>query len=130
MAKEPKPISFPEGFFLILICLLADLFELLGGFLSASVILAPVGIFLGFMVDWIAWPIVQLALYFKNAKGFLYLAGSLIELIPLIDVLPIRTASILIVIYLANHPKTAALAGAKKPSSIISPAKRFNSSDS
>ena len=92
MAKEPKPISFPEGFFLILICLLADLFELLGGFLSASVILAPVGIFLGFMVDWIAWPIVQLALYFKNAKGFLYLAGSLIELIPIVDVLPIRTA--------------------------------------
>lgn len=48
----------------------------------------------------------------KGARWEWELAGNLIEFIPIVDTLPIRTAMLIVAIYLTNHPPAAVGGGA------------------
>ncbi|MBI4993842.1 hypothetical protein HZC33_02725 [Candidatus Wolfebacteria bacterium] len=90
MNEEEKKISLPEIIFIIGLGLLAELFDII-----------DFGWLIGFPLQF--WLIMKGGIGFKNQATLL--AGNLIELIPVLDWLPIRIVALIITIYLINHPK-------------------------
>ncbi len=87
----------------------ADLFDVITGLAAAVPIIGQILIFSNWFVDIFVLVIIQLWFIMKGGIGFgkqaVALVGNLIEFIPLLDILPIRTATLLVAIYLINHPK-------------------------
>ena len=96
--EKPQPkIDYVEalyaGFFLFV---LPDIIELVLMF------------FLGdswFLTDIFFDPAEQLYLYLKGVKGSYVLIGNIVELIPFIGDLPIRTTTFIITVWVEHHPK-------------------------
>ena len=96
--EKPQPkIDYVEalyaGFFLFV---LPDIIELVLMF------------FLGdswFLTDIFFDPAEQLYLYLKGVKGIYVLIGNIVELIPFIGDLPIRTTTFIITVWVEHHPK-------------------------
>lgn len=108
---EGPKISLPEGIIMVMISLVAEVMDIVG---SLTVFLMP----LSWISDLTNLAIIQIWLIMKGGIGFkkqaVALTGNLIELIPILDILPIRTATLLIAIYLINHPKAAKIAAPAK----------------
>ncbi len=115
--EAEKKFNFGEGLILVLFTIFADLFELIADGLGLIPVLAPLSIGLSWFINVTVMAIVISIFFMKGERGIWYLAGSAIEFIPVINILPIRTATCLVAIYLANHPKAAVLAG--KPLGVI-----------
>jgi len=101
-----KKISLPEGMIMFLFVASADLAELI-------LIVVP---FLTAFISFPVWLIIQLWLIMKGIKGSWFLAGGLFDtLINLIgfDLPFAKTITLLVTIYLANHPKVTAIATGK-----------------
>ena len=101
--KAPH-FDFIEGFFLISINLIVDGIEWTE--------LTGIGIILAFLVDFIIGPITILWLWFKGVPmiGRNAVAQG-VELIPGLDLLPIRTTAVVLTIIATNKPKTFDKAG-------------------
>ena len=108
--ESPK-ISLPEGIIMLAISLGAETMDVVG---SLSGILVP----LSWLSDFINLAVIQGWLIMKGGIGFrkqaTALTGNLIEFVPGLDILPIRTATLLIAIYLINHPKAGKIAAPAK----------------
>ncbi|MEK7193858.1 MAG: hypothetical protein AAB651_00655 [Patescibacteria group bacterium] len=108
---EGPKISLPEGIIMVLISLVAEVMDIVG---SLTVFLTP----LSWISDLTNLAIIQIWLIIKGGIGFrkqaVALTGNLIELIPVLDILPVRTATLLVAIYLINHPKAAKIAAPAK----------------
>lgn len=118
-ADQPAPppeahgkISLVEGIVMLMITLTADIIEIILTFFALN----PLSV----VIDVPTTAIIQFWLWMKGAKGTWALAGNLIEFIPYLDFLPIRTVTLLITIYLSNHQKTAAVAGSSRGRAMIS----------
>jgi len=96
--EKPKPkIDYIEGFIAgFFLFALPDIIELVLMF------------FLGdswFLTDIFFWPAEQLYLYLKGVKGTYVLVGNILELIPFVGNLPIRTTTFIITVWVEHHPK-------------------------
>jgi hypothetical protein len=100
---EPK-ISLPEALIAgPLLFGIPDLIELLLGFFGIDTL----GI-----TDAIAFPGSQIYLRMKGVKSTYALMGNILELIPYVGVLPLRTIGYIAVVWLDHHPKAEAAIGA------------------
>ena len=92
----------------------ADALEIFTDLSAAVPVIGQILLFLNPFVDIFVLAIVQLWFIMKGGIGFRKqvsaLVGNLIEFIPGLDILPIRTTTLIIVIYLINHPKVAKVA--------------------
>jgi len=97
-------IGIVEIIIMLLIVIPVDILEAIADFTSGIPILGQIFI----IVMWLADPICTFAigfwLWMKRLKGLWYIAGSMLEWIPGIDALPIRTGALLLTIHLANLP--------------------------
>lgn len=117
-APEPRgKISLVEGIVMLMITLTADLIEFILTFFALN----PLSI----IIDVPTTAIIQFWLWMKGAKGTWALAGNLIEFIPYLDFLPIRTATLLVTIWVTNHQKAANLASTERGRSVLTRAFRI-----
>jgi hypothetical protein len=97
---EGPKISLPEGIIMASISSGADLMDILG---SLTAFLMP----LNWLSDLVSLAVIQVWLIMKGGIGFkkqaVALTGNLIDIIPILDILPNRTAALLIAIYMINH---------------------------
>ncbi|MDP3014812.1 MAG: hypothetical protein Q8N28_00065 [bacterium] len=108
MDEEQKKISLPEIIIMAMIVGGADLFDVFVNLAAAVPVIGQILLFGNWFVDIFVLAIVQFWLIMKGGIGFrkqaTVLVGNLVEMIPLLDILPIRTATLLVVIYMINHP--------------------------
>lgn len=94
MEHEPR-ISTAEAIIWILVCILADIISII-----------PI-------VNWLVWIIMFPAtwMYFKSkgVQSQTALVGSIIEVIPVLSVLPGYTVEMIMAIYMDRHPRVAAV---------------------
>lgn len=114
--EEDKKFCLVEIILLLMIVVPVDILEPIVDLISPVPVLGQIALVVMHFADWIVLFIVQFWLIMKGVKGLWALAGNLLEFIPYLDALPIRTATLILTIYLANHPKAAqvaAVAGGK-----------------
>lgn len=96
MDKSPPKISNIEAFLIMCLVLLADIVELV-----LALFLLP-----DFWIpDIITFPITQIYFRMKGVRGDYALIGNLLELIPYVSALPMRTALVGAVIIIDRSPK-------------------------
>jgi len=104
--EEQKKISLPEGIIMVLIVLCADIVEIL-------VDLTGFGIIIGEVINFAVGAMIEFWLFIKGIKGFWKLTswgiGTLLDG-ALASFLPIKTITLIITIWLVNHPKAAQVA--------------------
>lgn len=104
-----KKISLPEIIIMVMIVAGADLFDVFVDLAAAVPVIGQILLFGNWFVDIFVFVIVQFWLIMKGGIGFrkqaTVLVGNLVEMIPFLDVLPIRTAALLAAIYMINNPK-------------------------
>lgn len=94
--------SLPEILMIVGMAVLFDLYEVVAA-LTTVVVIGVVLYIIGIILD-IGWLVtVNLMFALKGGKWALNLVGDLVELIPGIDILPIRTAVVIIAIVWSNH---------------------------
>lgn len=101
-SQPPEPrgkITLVEGIIMLMITATADLIELILTLFGLN----PLSIVVDIPVTFI----IQFWLMMKGSKWTWALAGNLIEFIPYLDFLPIRTGALLVTIYLSNRQKAA-----------------------
>lgn len=80
-------------------------------------------IFVGLDTFWItdafAFPGSQIYLRIKGVKSTYALAGNVLELVPYLGALPLRTIGFVMVVWLDHHPKAEALIGAAAKSGAL-----------
>ncbi len=94
--EDQKKVSLPEAIMLFLYIGGLDLVGLLLIFFA----LDDFGI-----IDILSFPVTQFYFRMKGIKATADLVGNLVELIPYVGALPIRTITLASTIYIANHPK-------------------------
>src|SRR3989344_7691331 len=94
--EDQKKVSLPEAIMLILY---------IGGLDLVGLLLIFIGLDDFGIIDILSFPVTQFYFRIKGIKATTDLVGNLIELIPYVGALPIRTITLLITIYAANHPE-------------------------
>lgn len=100
-------ISLAESMFMVAICGLADLAEVIITVVLLD--LGGAGEVVKYFIDPIVWAIIGFWLKLKGVRQTWFTVGSLIELIPFADVFPTRTIAILATIKVANSEKLSAV---------------------
>lgn len=98
-----KKISTPEAIFLILGCIVVDLIDLAITIFLLD--LGGAGEFIKWTLNIFFWAIISIYFIIKGVRQLWFMAGSLIEFIPVINALPIRTITMIIVIVLDRSPR-------------------------
>src|SRR3989344_8425880 len=93
---EDKKISLPET---ILLNLYIIPFDILG------LVLVFFGVDDFWIIDILTFPVTQFYFRMKGAKASADLVASVVELIPYVGALPIKSIGMNISIYLTNHPE-------------------------
>jgi hypothetical protein len=108
---EQKKIQLPEIIIMLMIVGGADGLEVVTNLSAAVPVVGQILLFFNPFVDISVLAIIQFWLIMKGGIGFskqaTALVGNLIELVPGLDILPIRTTTLLVAIYMINHPKVA-----------------------
>ncbi|MBI2033500.1 MAG: hypothetical protein HYT13_00135 [Candidatus Liptonbacteria bacterium] len=104
MEEEEKKIQLPEAILMIIIVFLSDVGDIFGMLIFGIPIIGQIVILGTKAFSFLAWALIQLWLIMKGVRGLWFSAGSLVDLIGLPFA---QTATIMVTIYLANHPKTA-----------------------
>ena len=91
--------GFVEGFFLITLCAVGDAFELFD--------LTGIGVIVGLLVDFLVGPLITIYLFLKGTPRVVSrnAIAQAVEIIPYIDLLPIRTVVIILTIMGTNNPE-------------------------
>jgi multisubunit Na+/H+ antiporter MnhG subunit len=99
--EKAKPFILAEIVLLVLFSVFLDVYELIALVTTIAFIGFLLELF-GFFLDF-AWIFgANLVFFLKRGRWALNLAGSVIELIPGLDALPIRTVALAIAIFLTN----------------------------
>lgn len=109
MNEENKPepkISGAEAIVMITLVALFDLADLLATFLT---VFFGAGEFIKLFINAIASVVIWLWAIMRGVGPTRVLAGSILEFVPLINVLPMRTVAMASTIWLDWHPKEAAI---------------------
>ena len=102
--QNEQKISLPEIILMTLICGGTDVFEIFATLASGTVILAAIFVSLNWMLDIFCWLSLLIWLIMKRIKGVWVLSGNALEMIPGLDVLPLRTITLWLTIFLINRP--------------------------
>ncbi|MCL4406351.1 MAG: hypothetical protein M1586_02585 [Patescibacteria group bacterium] len=105
MDKASPKISLPEGIILFLVAIGADLFELLNGLFGLVPVVGLIFLFLNSFVALIAGIVINGYLLVKGIKGVWSLAGGVFELFPILNILPIKTITLLVTFFLISRPE-------------------------
>lgn len=111
--EEEKKISLVETIFMVMVAGLADIFELVATVATPVPVVGQILLFFKWIVSICTWLILQFWLIMKGIRGMWFLSGSLLDAIAnflMLDIPFGKTVSIILTIYLANHPKTAQMA--------------------
>lgn len=108
--KEGPKISLVEIILMMLIVVPFDILEVVADLISPIPIIGQIALVVMHFGDWIVLFIVQFWLIMKGLKGLWALAGNLLEFIPYVDIMPLRTLGLIATIILANRPETAKIA--------------------
>lgn len=108
--EEEKKFSLFEIIMIMMIVIAMDLFELFSGLMLLVPFIGELFSLVNGFVDFFVIAIVQFWFIMKGERGLLVLAGNILEFIPGIDALPLRSITTAIGLYLANHPETAGVA--------------------
>ena len=104
--EENKKISLPETILMTLIVGSADAFEVFSDVIFPIPVIGQIFVPINWFVDFFILALVQFWLIMKGGIGFrkqaVSLVGNIIELVPGLDILPIRTTTLLVAIYLIN----------------------------
>ena len=100
--KPEKKVSTAEAVIMILLSLLFDGIEFVLGLLLVGEFTNPITniLFSGVFIFWFTM---------KGIRIPSVLLGTLLEFVPVINLLPIRTATVIITIMIANNPKLSAV---------------------
>lgn len=109
MEEKPK-FSLVEIILLMLVVVPIDVLEIITDLISPIPVVGQVVLFAMFFVDLISLFVIQFWLIMKGLRGFWALSANLLEFIPYIDALPLRTIGVITTIVLANRPEAAAAA--------------------
>jgi hypothetical protein len=96
MDEKEKIISLPEAIILTTYIGITDLIGIVLIFFALDDF---------FIIDALTFPVTQFYFRIKGVKGTADLISNILELIPYVGALPIRTIGLLITIYMANHPE-------------------------
>lgn len=114
MDEKQKKIGLPEIIIMLMVVGGADALEVVTDLSFAIPVIGQILLFTNPFIDIFTLAIVQFWLIMKGGIGFnkqaTVLVGNLIELVPGLDILPIRTVSLIVTIYMINHPKVAKMA--------------------
>ncbi len=117
-----KKISLPEIIIMVMIVGGADAFDVVTDLAAAIPVIGQILVFSNWFMDIFVLAIIQFWFIMKGGIGFrkqaVALVGNLIEMIPLLDILPIRTATLLVAIYLINKPEIIEKVGVVKGKSV------------
>lgn len=96
---DQHKFGFLEGFFLITINAVGDIFELFD--------LTGIGVIIGLVVDFIVGPLITLYLYLKGTPRVVSrnALAQAAEIVPYIDLLPMRTVVMILTILGTNNPE-------------------------
>ena len=94
---EDKKINIVEAGVVVCALLLTELFEM-----AITFLLPAVGELIKWMTNIVIWIPIQFWLRIKGMRQDYYAAASLVEFIPFLNALPIKTAALLITIYIHN----------------------------
>ena len=99
-------VSLPEGIVVVMLVGMVDVFEVFSDLAFGVPIIGQILILTNWFLDPVVLAGVQFWFILKGGIGFrkqcVALVGNIVEMIPLLDMLPIRTASVLVAIYLIN----------------------------
>lgn len=102
MEKEPK-IPFVELVIMAVLTSSFDITEIFLNILSLIPYVGPIFNILNLLSGWLIWFIVQFWLIIKGVRSGWYSAGSIIEMIPFINILPVRTLTLLMTYIIENN---------------------------
>ncbi|MEK7481853.1 MAG: hypothetical protein AAB464_00320 [Patescibacteria group bacterium] len=105
MEEDQKKISLPEIILLNLYIIPLDI---------VGLVLVFFGLDDFWIIDILTFPVTQFYFRMKGVKAGADLAASIVELIPYVGALPIKSIGMNITIYLANHPKATEIIGKTK----------------
>lgn len=94
--------SLPETVILLMISGFVDLLEVFVALISPIPIIGQLALLGMLFVDATTLFVIQFWLRMKGVRQMTTLIGNLIEFIPYIDILPIRTATLIATIYITN----------------------------
>ena len=100
---QTNKIDWVEGFFLVGLCLLFDLIDVIAiGIDLIPVIGMPIGESIKFVNNLLISLTIIFWLTIRGARSYWFLGGSIVEAIPLLNSFPTRTITIIITIYATN----------------------------
>ncbi len=118
MDEQQKKISLPEAIIMVMIVSGAYLLGVVAVFLVAIPVIGQIFLFSDWFINIIVLAIIQFWLIMKGGIGFkaqiTALVGNLVELVPLLNIIPANILCLLLAIYLINHPKVMQAAGIAK----------------
>lgn len=110
---EQKKISLPEAILMVMIVGSAELFELIATFAEAIPVIGQILLFIKWFVALFSWLAVQFWLIMKGIKGMWFLGGGVLDMAANFlgaDIPFGKTVTLIMTIYIANHPKVAQIA--------------------
>ncbi|MFA5098807.1 MAG: hypothetical protein WC461_01130 [Candidatus Paceibacterota bacterium] len=120
--NNQKKISLVEALLMVLLNLFADIVDIVFNFLALIPAIGVVMFLMAPIISFSVFAITEFWLIMKGGMGFRkqisIIAGNILDVIPLLSFLPIKTAGVLIAIYMINHPeigKVASMATGKIP---------------
>jgi hypothetical protein len=100
--QDPSPFPLPDIIILLLINGGVDILELFADLSAPVPVIGQVILFLEPGADLLCLAITQLWFFLRKAKGTIMMSGQLVELTPLVDILPLRTVTLILAILIAN----------------------------
>jgi len=110
MNEEGPKISLVEAILMLMIVVPFDVLEAITALISPIPVIGQIALVVMHFGDWIVLFIIQFWLIMKGLKGLWALSGNLLEFIPFVDILPLRTLGLIATIILANRPEVAKVA--------------------
>lgn len=107
--EEPK-FSLVEIILMLMITVPVDILEVVVALTIPIPVVGQIGLVVMFFTNLIVLAIIQFWLWMKGIRGLWALSAQLLESIPLINALPLRTAGVIATIIIANRPEAAKVA--------------------
>ena len=108
---DSKKISLVEALLMVLLNLFADAVDAALNFLALIPVIGVGVLIIAPLISFSFFAITEFWLIMKGGMGFRQqvsvIAGNLLDIIPFLSLLPFKTASVIIAIYMINHPKVA-----------------------
>jgi len=110
--QNQQKISLPEIVLLGIVCLGVDLAEIILTLLALTPAIGIIFEGLTWLINAFYWIIITIWLIIKRVRGTWLIAGGLLEFIPGLNALPLRSLTLAITVFLTN--KASQIPGAGK----------------